>query len=164
MCLRKKLERFGPLYGAPDENGLAVVDDVITSPFVRPDAVPSGGAGLVSSMSDYFRFMRMLANGGELDGVRLLMQSTVTTMTTNQLTGPAFPIRFNNEPWPGMGFGFGVGVQVIDEPQIGWIGGSGTTAWIYPREDMIVIAMPQALFNWEASDTLLKMAHEAIVV
>jgi CubicO group peptidase (beta-lactamase class C family) len=161
---QEKLERFGPLYSAPDENGLAILDDVTTSPFVRPDAVPSGGAGLVSSMSDYLRFMRMLANGGELDGVRLLKQSTVTAMTANQLTGPAFPVRFNNEPWPGMGFGFGVGVQVTDEPQIGWIGVSGTTAWIYPRQEMIVIAIPQAFFNWEASDTLLRMAREAIAV
>ncbi len=159
-----KLERLGPLYGAPDENGLSILDDVITSPFVRPEAVPSGGAGLVSSMPDYLRFMLMLANGGELDGVRVLKQSTVTAMTTNQLTGSTFPVRFNNEPLPGMGFGFGIGVQVTDEPQVGWNGVSGTTAWIYPREEMIVIAMPQALFNWEASDTLLRIAREAIAI
>jgi CubicO group peptidase (beta-lactamase class C family) len=159
-----KLERFGPLYSAPDANGLSVLDDVTTSPYVRPDVVPSGGAGLVSSMPDYLRFMLMLANGGELDGVRLLKRSTVTAMTTNQLVGPTFPVRFNNEPWAGMGYGLGVGVQVTEVPQFGWIGVSGTTAWIYPREEMIVIAMPQALFNWEASDTLLRMAHEALAI
>jgi CubicO group peptidase (beta-lactamase class C family) len=157
-----KRERFGPMYGVSDENGLPVSDDVTNSPFIRQDAAPSGGAGLVSSMPDYFRFMLMLANGGELDGVRLLKRSTITAMTTNQLTGPAFPVRFNNEPSPGMGFGLGVGVQVTDEPRVGWIGVSGTTAWIYPRKEMIVIAMPQALFNWEASDTFLTMACEAI--
>ena len=42
----------------------------------------------------------MLANGGILDGVRVLKQSTVTMMTTNQLTGSAFPVRFD-DPWPG---------------------------------------------------------------
>jgi hypothetical protein len=36
------------------------------------------------------------------------------------------------------------------------------TAWINPREEMIVIAMPQVDRNWEASDTLLRMAREAI--
>jgi CubicO group peptidase (beta-lactamase class C family) len=67
-----------------------------------------------------------------------------------------------------MGYGFGVGVQETDSPRIGWVGAygwigiSGTTAWIHPKEEMIVIAMPQALFNWEASDTLLRMAREAI--
>ena len=62
-----------------------------------------------------------------------------------------------------MGFGLGIGVQVMGRPQIGWIGVSGTTGWIFPNEEMIVIAMPQALFNWAASDTLLSMAHEVIV-
>lgn len=160
----EKLERFGPLYSAPNANGLSVLDDMATSPFVRPEVVPSGGAGLVSSMPDYLRFMLMLANGGELEGVRVLKRSTVNAMTTNQLTGPTFPVRFNNEPWAGMGYGLGVGVQVTDEPRFGWIGVSGTTAWVYPRAELIVIAMPQALFNWDASDTLLSMAHEAIMI
>ncbi len=122
-------------------------------------------------MPDYLRFMLMLANGGELDGVRVLKRSTVTAMTTNQLTGPTFPVRLNNEPWPGMGYGLGVGVQVEDVLQFGmlssvfgWIGASGTAAWIYPREEMIVLAMPQALFNWEASDTLIKMAYKAMAI
>lgn len=160
----EKLERFGPLYGATDAKGLSVLDAVTTSPFVRPEAVPSGGGGLVSSMPDYLRFMLMLAKGGELEGVRVLKRSAVNAMTTNQLTGPTFPVRFNNEPWVGMGYGLGVGVQVTDEPRFGWIGVSGTTAWSYPREELIVIAMPQALFNWEASDTLLRMACEAIMI
>jgi CubicO group peptidase (beta-lactamase class C family) len=158
----EKRGRFGPLYGASEEGGLSIVDDVATSPFVRPDVVPSGGVGLVSSMSDYFRFLVMLAHGGELEGVRLLQQDTVTAMLTNQLSGPAYPVRFNDEPWRGMGFGLGVGVKVEGKPRVGWIGISGTTAWIYPGDEMIVIAMPQVFFDWEAADTLLRMARDAI--
>ena len=33
----------------------------------------SGGGGLYSTAGDYLRFAQMLANGGELDGVRLLV-------------------------------------------------------------------------------------------
>ncbi len=44
----------------------------------------------------------------------------------------------------------------------GWVGVSGTAAWIHPGEEMIVIAMPQALFNWDASTALLIMVREAI--
>jgi CubicO group peptidase (beta-lactamase class C family) len=160
-----KLERFGPLYSAPKENGLSVLDDVTASPFIRPDTVPSGGCGLVTSISDYYRFMLMLANGGELDGIRLLKPDTATAMTTNQLAGSTA----SGPPWwSGMGYGFGVGVQETDAPRVGWIGAygwigiSGTTAWINPREEMIVIAMPQVDRYWEASDTLLRMAREAI--
>ncbi len=164
-----KLDRFGPLYSGPGEAGLTVLDEVATSPFVRPEANPSGGAGLVATVPDYLRFLLMLANGGELGGVRLLRPDTVRAMLTNQLTGPLLPVRFN-DPWPGMGFGLGLGVQVDDVPQagwpagaFGWIGVSGTTAWVYPREELIVIAMPQALFNWEASDKFREMAYTAIM-
>jgi CubicO group peptidase (beta-lactamase class C family) len=155
----EKLARFGPLYSYSEQDGLTVFDAVATSPFIRTDVIPSGGAGLVSTMPDYYRFMSMLANGGILDGVRLLKQSTVTMMTTNQLRGSAFPVRFE-DPWPGMGYGLGLGVQTMESKQVGWIGISGTTAWWYPQEDMIVIALPQSLFNWEASDRLLGMAGE----
>jgi len=87
----------------------------------------------------------MLTNGGELGGERLLRPDTVTEMTTNQLTGSAFPVRFGDEPWPGMGFGLGIGVQVSDTPpQIGWIGWSGTSAWIYPRDHTFIITLSQS--------------------
>jgi CubicO group peptidase (beta-lactamase class C family) len=168
---QEKLERFGTLYSATEDSGLLVVDDTTTSPFVHPDAIPSGGAGLVSTMPDYSRFLMMLTNGGELEGVRLLKSSTVKMMTTNQLTGKTFPVRFNGDPWPGMGFGLGVGVQVADASQdgwppgvFGWIGVSGTAAWVYPREEMLTIAMPQAFHNHEVGGILTKMAYEAIVV
>ena len=159
----EKLARFGPLYSYSAEDGLTTVDEVATSSFVRSDVVPSGGGGLVSSMSDYYRFMLMLTNGGMLDGVRVLQQSTVKMMMTNQLSGPTFPVRFD-DPWPGMGYGLGIGVQTMESQQVGWIGISGTTAWWYPKDEMIVIALPQALFDWEASDRLLEMARELIAI
>jgi CubicO group peptidase (beta-lactamase class C family) len=155
----EKLARFGPLYSYSDDGGLTIVDEVATSQFMRSDVVPSGGGGLVSSMPDYYRFMAMLANGGMVDGVQVLRPDTVTMMTTNQLSGSAFPVRFD-DPWPGMGYGLGIGVQTLESRQVGWIGISGTTAWWYPQEEMIAIALPQALFNWEASDRLLQMAGE----
>jgi CubicO group peptidase (beta-lactamase class C family) len=155
----EKLARFGALYGYTDEGGLTIVDEVATSPFVDPEVIPSGGGGLVSTMPDYYRFMSMLANEGILEDVRILKQSTVAMMMTNQLSGSAFPVRFD-DPWPGMGYGLGIGVQTMGSKQVGWIGISGTSAWLYPQEEMIVICLPQAWFNWEASDRLLGMAEE----
>ena len=43
----------------------------------------AGGAGLLSTATDYARFLQMLLNGGELDGVRLLGPKTVELMTSN---------------------------------------------------------------------------------
>ena len=48
----------------------------------------SGGAGLLSTASDYARFLQMLVNGGELDGARLLSPKTVELATSNHARHP----------------------------------------------------------------------------
>jgi len=56
----------------------------------RPNFL-SGGGGMVSTATDYARFCQMLANGGELDGVRILSPSTIALMTSDHLPpGVAF--------------------------------------------------------------------------
>ena len=65
----------------------------------------SGGAGLSSTIGDYARFLQMLLNRGELDGVRLIKPETVDLMTRNQIGD--LRIAFPNH---GDGFGFGFGV------------------------------------------------------
>ncbi len=51
----------------------------------RMPGLPSGGGGLYSTASDYLRFAQMIANGGELNGKRLLKTTSVTMMRTNVL-------------------------------------------------------------------------------
>ncbi|MBY0583019.1 MAG: beta-lactamase family protein, partial [Sphingomonas sp.] len=48
------------------------VDPGATSVYLSPPSFPYGGAGLVMSARDYDRFLHMLQNGGELDGVRIM--------------------------------------------------------------------------------------------
>ena len=60
-------------------------EDAARSAFAPPTKMESGGGGLLSTMHDYMRFCRMLLNGGELDGVRLLSPKTVTLFSTNLL-------------------------------------------------------------------------------
>ena len=45
----------------------------------------SGGAGGVSTAADYLRFAQMMANGGQLDGKRILSRTTVELMTSDHL-------------------------------------------------------------------------------
>ncbi|HZE51990.1 MAG TPA: serine hydrolase domain-containing protein [Bradyrhizobium sp.] len=54
-------------------------------------ASPIGGGGLASTASDYGRFMRMLLNGGALDGVRVLKAETVALMGQNQIGAVSVP-------------------------------------------------------------------------
>jgi CubicO group peptidase (beta-lactamase class C family) len=53
----------------------------------RPVTTFSGGGGLNSTASDYLRFVRMLLNGGELDGAQVLSPAAIALMSKNQIGG-----------------------------------------------------------------------------
>jgi CubicO group peptidase (beta-lactamase class C family) len=148
----EKLDRLVSLYAVNTESQHVRVEAAEGSVFARPDAVPSGGGGLVSTRADYLRFARMLLNGGELDGVRLLNPRTVSLMASNQLTqaqmAPLTPMSFDN---PGCGWGLGAFV-VLDRAQagtlasngtFGWGGSAGTGGFIDPQEDLAAVLMTQ---------------------
>ena len=114
-----------------------------------PAALQGGGGGLMSTASDYARFLRMLLGGGTLDGVRLLGRKTVEFVTADHL-GP-LPRAGDVLP-PGHGFGLGVAVKTAlgehTEPgsigSYGWSGAAGTAFFVDPRESMFAILMVQA--------------------
>jgi CubicO group peptidase (beta-lactamase class C family) len=126
--------------------------------YSRPPGTASGGAGLVSTATDYLRFAQMLLNGGELDGVRILAPATVKLLASNHL---AQDIRAKAEEsfseHTGMGFGVDVAV-VLDSARAGtlraegsydWGGAAGTWFWIDPRNDLIFIGMIQVMDRWK---------------
>ena len=105
----------------------------------------AGGQGLVSTAADYLRFARMLLNGGELDGVRILSRKTVDYMTSDHLGS----IR---GPGPGYGFGLGFAVRHANglsatngsAGDYNWAGLGGTYFWVDPKERLIGVWMMQA--------------------
>ena len=139
-----KLSRFASLY-QPDANRKIEILERPTadSPFVRDPTYFSGSGGLVSTAPDYYRFLQMLLNGGELGGARLLGRKTVELMTVNH-TG-----TLHTETAPG--FGFGLGVQVVTDlgatGQLGsvgthgWSGASGTIMFVDPVEQVAAVLM-----------------------
>lgn len=105
----------------------------------------SGGAGLLSTASDYGRFLQMILNGGGLDGVRVLARKTVELMSVNHLGD----IPFN--PGSGMGLGFSVleDVGARGTPgsigELGWGGAYHSTYWIDPVEELVVVHLTQLI-------------------
>jgi CubicO group peptidase (beta-lactamase class C family) len=105
----------------------------------------AGGAGLVSTARDYARFLEMLRNGGQLDGVRLLSPTTVRLMTVNQV-GTLFGTD---------GAGFGLGFSVVERPgaggspesvgSFGWGGAYQTDYSVDPAQGLVVVLMTQHL-------------------
>ena len=106
----------------------------------------SGGAGLVSTASDYARFLQMLRGGGELDGVRLLQAATVAQMTKNQI---GYLRMYIHEYGDRYGFGFGIRTEdgPKDDPaslgSYAWGGVFHTYFWIDPKKDLIGMLMVQ---------------------
>ena len=110
-----------------------------------PRVAFSGGAGLLSTATDYARFMQMMLNGGVLDGVRLLSPTTVALMTSNHVG----TLYLNGT------LGWGLGFEVVEQtgraPRYGaagefsWSGAYHTTYWADPVEKLVVVFMTQLL-------------------
>ncbi len=161
----EKLHRFAANYTRGRDKSLRLEDDPETSAFVKPVSFFSGGGGLVSTAADYLRFCRMLLNGGELDGARILGRKTIELMTLNHLpegkdlTELALG-RFAETTYEGVGFGLGFSVQLdcaksqlVGSPgEYAWGGAASTVFWIDPSEELIVIFMtqffPSGTFNF----------------
>jgi CubicO group peptidase (beta-lactamase class C family) len=119
-----------------------------------PIKYESGGGGMVSTATDYARFLQMLVNRGTFEGKRYLSPATVAYMTSDHL-GPGMGL--GSAYLPGDGYGFGLGFQVRRENGLSpvpgtagdyaWGGAGGTAFWVDPRQDMYVILMMQAPKN-----------------
>lgn len=112
-----------------------------------------GGSGMMSTLHDYHRFAQMLANGGELDGVRILSRKTLSYMTSDHLGSlPLAKAGASYLPGPAYGFGLGFAVRTqagdaVMPGSVGdftWSGLAGTYFWIDPQEKLLAIYLMQA--------------------
>ena len=154
-----EVNRFAACYGRDAQRQLRLVDDPLTSKYRKRPTFLSGGGGLVSTSADYLRFCRMLLNGGELDGTRVLSRKTVELMTVNHLPGGgevrdfAPPGGYGESGFDGTGFGLtvAVGLGPAAAQSAGsagsymWGGLASTAFWIDPAEALIVIFMTQLI-------------------
>jgi CubicO group peptidase (beta-lactamase class C family) len=138
-----------------------------------PRAAFSGGAGLLSTASDYARFLQMLLNGGTLDGKRYLGSRTLGFMVSDHANGGAGiapgPLYL---PGPGYGFGLGFAVRRSDGEapypaaagEFNWGGAGGTYMWVDPENQMFVVLMLQSPKHRVHYRSLLRnMIYAAVV-
>jgi CubicO group peptidase (beta-lactamase class C family) len=157
-CPVGKLDRLTSCYVAKPGEPLELDDDAADSAFGPPPQLESGGGGLLSTMADYMRFCRMLLNGGELDGVRLLSPKTVALFGTNLMpegrnASDMLYYRIPGEDENLLGCGYSVCcATTIDlgrrrmPASLGdffWSGAAMTSFWIDPREELAVVFMTQ---------------------
>jgi CubicO group peptidase (beta-lactamase class C family) len=139
--------------------------------FSKPQTFFAGGHGLVSTAGDYLRFAQMLANGGELEGARILGPRTVEYMTANHVNpqidkGPTY--------LPGPGYGFGLGfASRVDRGQSEWPGSpgdffwsgyAGTYFWVDPEEELVPVLMSQEPIRRQYYRVLMRnLVYQAIL-
>jgi len=131
-----------------------------------PRASFSGGAGLLSTASDYARFLQMLLNGGTLDGARILAPATVALMTQNHV-GTVYNATGAT--------GFGLGFEVLLDPgraaqygsvgRFGWGGAYATNYWVDPGQDLVAVFMIQLMPSGglDLADKFRTLVYQAIV-
>lgn len=151
---REKAGRLATVYGvgpggvltrAPDSGANGMGSTGQGAYVEGPRKCFAGGAGLVSTITDYARFLQMLLNGGDLDGVRVLSPASIAAMTSNHV-GQLY--REGN-------FGFGLGFEVVEHVgRAGRLGAAGEFSWgsayfpryfVDPADGIVAIFMTQLI-------------------
>ena len=147
-------------YWVDDEVGGRRVDDAAAdSAWLDEPPFPSGAGGLVTTVDDWWRFGRMLAGGGEADGLRVLAPESVAAMATDRLTD-------DQKRWGEVFLTVKVGGTAApvdaDGPDVwnvagryGWVGGTGTSAHVVPSQRRVALLFTQLQVGGPQTDDLL---------
>ncbi|MEO2213217.1 serine hydrolase domain-containing protein [Paenibacillus amylolyticus] len=148
-------KRLIPQYAYNDELEKAVRMD--GNGFRVGTELESGGAGLLSTVSDYARFLNALTGlGTSPEGVRILSQASVELMRTDHLS----EMTRGDYSWDHMyGYGYGLGVRThISKAgsgslsplgEFGWSGAAGCMAIIDPDSELTVMYAQHLLNSQE---------------
>ena len=166
---KEKRERLATVYslGADGKIVRAPEGGMGQGQFVDgPRACFGGGAGLLSTAADYTRFLQMLLNGGELDGMRLLGPKSVEMMTSNQV-GKLY--REDGSLGFGLGFETTEDVGAAGRPDslgaFGWGSAYYSKYWVDPREKLVAVFLTQLIpaGNLDVQDTFRYLVYQTIV-
>jgi CubicO group peptidase (beta-lactamase class C family) len=178
-----KLARFAANYSPAPGGKMTLADDPEKSPYRKLPKIEMGGSGLVGTAGDYFRFAQMLANGGELDGVRILAPSTVGLIMSDHLNPEMRPDPLSSLFSAGLfgkggrawGLGFGLGGFVATDPALSgipmsvgtysWGGAATTHFWVDREQELVGIVMTQLLPDgtYPVRQMMQSMTYQAII-
>ncbi|HEX5039389.1 MAG TPA: serine hydrolase domain-containing protein [Candidatus Limnocylindria bacterium] len=117
------------------DSGLVELEPAAGGFYAGPPPFDVSHGELVSTVEDYTRFARMLADGGRFEGRQIVSEEHLRLMTSDQVPAVAkTPDAFFPGFWDGTGWGFGVGIDTQGDRtgRYGWSGGLGTNFFVDP--------------------------------
>jgi CubicO group peptidase (beta-lactamase class C family) len=115
----------------------------VHDPIARQLGGFSGNAGLFSTAHDLARFAAMLAGGGELDGVRVLKESTVRQFTERQAGVGTRALGWDT---PTGGDSGAAGAR-MSAHAFGHTGFTGTSLWVDPERGTWVVLLANRTYD-----------------
>ena len=141
---KEERNRLSELYTLDENKKLKIEDDSDIKEILTlgegPPKLLLGGAGLISTITDYEKFCRMLLNQGKLNGKRVLSEKASKIVITNQ-----YPEEMIQNSKTGHGLS---GTVNLDNGEYSMGGAAATKFWINPTDNLIVICYTQ-LFQAE---------------
>lgn len=162
----EKISRFSRNYIWEEGKGLVPFTGCHLGEYYGEDvAFESGGAGLVSTVDDYSRFVQMLLNRGEYGGQRILGRKTVEFMAQDRLT-QAQKVDYDWDSAKGYGYGClmrvlvdqGRAQTIASLGEFGWDGWTGNYMTIDPSEELAIIYFIQRCAGGSVFLRKLRMA------
>jgi CubicO group peptidase (beta-lactamase class C family) len=171
----EKLKRLATAYSKSEQGELTPI------PYSRPTGeFFSGGGGLRSTASDYVRFLQVILNGGELDGVRVLSTASVNLMSQNHIgdleaadsvssSNPGVSNDFDFMPDSADKFGLGFLINTDPIPggrpagSLAWAGLYNSYYWIDTENDICGVLITQTLPFFDAEVLALLNEFETAV-
>ena len=167
---KEKWNRFTNQNGRKRSGELFISESASKSEYKRMPKNESGGGGLCSTASDYFKFCQMILNGGEFNGKRLLKNETVSLMLTNHLPSSVKNIGINDNR-KGIGFGYGFAVRFEESDwgsggrkgECGWGGAASTHFWMLPKDGLVAITLRNFMpYEWTLENELKTLIYQAM--
>lgn len=127
--------RLAMIYTKDRESGELVAVEGLTNGVKKEVTLFSGGGGLVSTMGDYSKFGQMLIRGGEFNGTRILQESTVKMIMSDQMPSTC---TYQKD----MGYGLGGSID-LETGEYSWGGMASTDFVADPLNKMVTLAFTQ---------------------
>jgi CubicO group peptidase (beta-lactamase class C family) len=139
-------DRCSPSYRRDDGTP---VRGKVHDPTARKLGGVAGNAGLFSTAADLARFAAMLAEGGELDGVRIFDAQTILQFTAKQPDAGNRALGWETPKESGGSSG-----REVSRKAFGHTGFTGTSLWVDPESKMWTVLLTNRTFDPHASNRI----------